>query len=66
MQLLTVASWALAGSGWAYVLLPRPTLDALFGESGGRVIKSVNAACLVNIRPGWTWLHVDTSILTFA
>ena len=33
-QLLTVAGWALAGSGWAYVLLPRLTLDALFGESG--------------------------------
>ena len=33
-QLLTVAAWALAGSGWAYILLPRLTLDALFGESG--------------------------------
>jgi len=34
VQLLMVASWALAGTGWAYILLPRLTLDALFGESG--------------------------------
>ena len=34
VQMLTVASWALAGSGWAYVLLPRLTLDALFVVSG--------------------------------
>ena len=33
-QLLGVASWALAATGWVYVLLPRLMLDALFGESG--------------------------------
>ena len=39
-QLLRVAGWALAGSGWAYILLPRVTLYAFFGESGERHFSS--------------------------
>ena len=33
-QLLCVASWALAATGWAFMMLPQFTLHACFGESG--------------------------------
>ena len=33
-KLLLGASWALALTGWSYLLLPRFTLSAYFGASG--------------------------------
>ena len=33
-QMLSVASWALAATGWAYIVVPRFTLHAMFGDSG--------------------------------
>ena len=33
-KLLLGASWALALTGWSYLLLPRMTLSAYFGASG--------------------------------
>ena len=34
-KLLQGASWALALTGWSYILTPRMTLSAYFGASGG-------------------------------
>ena len=33
-KLLQGASWALALTGWSYILTPRMTLSAYFGASG--------------------------------
>ena len=43
-KLLLGASWSLALTGWSYILLPRFTLSAYFGASGGVVRTQVSLA----------------------